>query len=101
MRVEEALGMMRHYFGSDCVTAGVEARLRAVFVDDTLSPAELETMCADFDTPVELIDELARRFGLAVATRVASFGASAVGVLTEAKAGSATPPDTSAFVKVF
>jgi ATP-dependent 26S proteasome regulatory subunit len=39
---EQALGMMEHYFGS--ISEGTKAQLRAVFVDEALSPAELETM---------------------------------------------------------
>jgi len=60
MCASEALQMMRHYFGT--VSAKTEEMLRAVFIDEALSPAELETMCADFPTPEELVDELTRKF---------------------------------------
>ncbi|GFH27359.1 AAA domain-containing protein, partial [Haematococcus lacustris] len=33
-----------------------------VFIDEALSPAELETMCADFDTPEELVEQLVSKF---------------------------------------
>lgn len=51
----EALSMMRHYFGPKSVTAATEAALREVFVDHALSPAELETMCADYDDLDDLV----------------------------------------------
>lgn len=57
----EALGMMKHYFGQ--VSQAVEDRLRLVFIDEALSPAELETMCADHDTPEEMLEMLEAKFG--------------------------------------
>ena len=39
---EQALSMLGHYFGE--VPEATKAQLRAVFVDEALSPAELETM---------------------------------------------------------
>jgi ATP-dependent 26S proteasome regulatory subunit len=59
----EALAMMGHYFGQQAVCKQVEARLRRVFVDEALSPAELETMCAEFDTPQDMVAHLEARFG--------------------------------------
>ncbi|EFJ51652.1 hypothetical protein VOLCADRAFT_116304 [Volvox carteri f. nagariensis] len=59
LRVTEALSMMRHYFGP--VSAADEAALRAVFVDDRLSPADLESMCAEYDTTAELVEGVAAR----------------------------------------
>ncbi|KAG1664746.1 hypothetical protein FOA52_004754 [Chlamydomonas sp. UWO 241] len=70
--VEEALCMMRHYFGE--VPEPVKGQLRAVFVDEALSPAELETMCADFDTPEQLADELVSKFAFAQAAATVSIG---------------------------
>ncbi|GAX76373.1 hypothetical protein CEUSTIGMA_g3819.t1 [Chlamydomonas eustigma] len=62
---EEALCMMTHYFG--VVPETTKSQLRAVFVDEALSPAELETMCADYNTPEELVDQLALKFSFAAA----------------------------------
>ncbi|KAG2423696.1 hypothetical protein HXX76_015086 [Chlamydomonas incerta] len=59
LRVDEALSMVRHYFGPVCPAD--EAALRAVFVDDELSPADLEAMCAEHDTPAELVEAVERR----------------------------------------
>lgn len=63
--VDQALQMMEHYFGK--VAEPTKAQLRAVFVDEALSPAELETMCADFDTAEQLADQLVMRFSFAAA----------------------------------
>lgn len=52
----EAMGMVRHYFGE--VAAADEAALRGVFVDGVLSPAALEAACAEYDTLPELVDAL-------------------------------------------
>lgn len=61
--LNEALCMIRHYFHADGqIPAHVVERLRAVFVDEALSPAELETMCADHDTSEEIVDQLVARF---------------------------------------
>lgn len=38
-----------------------ERRLRAVWVDDAVSPAELEAMCAEYDTVDELVGALGER----------------------------------------
>ncbi|KAG2428239.1 hypothetical protein HYH02_014421 [Chlamydomonas schloesseri] len=59
LRVTEALAMVRHYFGPVCQAD--EAALRAVFEDDALSPADLEAMCAEHDTPAELVEAVERR----------------------------------------
>ncbi|KAG2490388.1 hypothetical protein HYH03_011189 [Edaphochlamys debaryana] len=59
LRVGEALAMMRHYFGP--LAAAEEAALRGVFVDELLSPADLEAMCAEHDTPAELVAAVAHR----------------------------------------
>jgi len=60
--VEEALHMMRHYFGA--VAPGTEAALREVFIDEALSPAEMETMCADYDSAEDMVGQLAVKFGV-------------------------------------
>ena len=52
----------RHYFnGGLPLPAATEQRLCSVFVDDALSPAQLESMCAEYDGVDELIEELAAR----------------------------------------
>ncbi len=61
--INEALCMIRHYFHADGnIPEHIAERLRAVFVDEALSPAELETMCADHDTSEEIVDQLVARF---------------------------------------
>lgn len=72
---EQAIQMMGHYFGAASETT--KAQLRGIFVDEALSPAELETACADFDTAEELVDNLAMKF--LAADRIAQ-EAAAVGV---------------------
>lgn len=57
---EQAIHMMSHYFGAASETT--KAQLRSIFVDEALSPAELETACADFDTAEQLVDHLAMKF---------------------------------------
>ncbi|PNH06751.1 putative mitochondrial chaperone bcs1 [Tetrabaena socialis] len=57
--VGEALCMMRLYFGP--ISAHDEAALRAVFVDEELSPADLEAMCAEHDTPSALVAAVVQR----------------------------------------
>ncbi len=57
--VAEALCMVRHYFGP--LAPADEAALRGVFADDALSPADLEAMCAEHDTPQQLTAALAER----------------------------------------
>ena len=63
--------MMSHYFGT--VKPTTEALLRSIFVDEALSPAELETACADFENPEDLTDFLAAKF-LAAERAAASAG---------------------------
>ncbi|PNH06743.1 putative mitochondrial chaperone bcs1 [Tetrabaena socialis] len=57
--VGEALCMMRLYFGP--ISAHDEAALRVVFVDEELSPADLEAMCAEHDTPSALVEAVVQR----------------------------------------
>jgi hypothetical protein len=57
LAVTEALGMVRHYF--DCVTADQVDRLTKMWVPDTVSPATLESMCAEHDTVEQLLAALA------------------------------------------
>jgi mitochondrial chaperone BCS1 len=60
MRVEEALQMIAHYYGE--LKEGELEEIRGVFVEEQWSPAELESMCADFDTVREFIDSLAEKY---------------------------------------
>jgi ATP-dependent 26S proteasome regulatory subunit len=56
----EALQMVRHYFaGCGGVSEAQERRLRRVLVDGALSPAELESLCAEHDCAAELVSALA------------------------------------------
>jgi hypothetical protein len=43
-----------------------------VFIDEALSPAELESMCADYESPEELADQLALKFQGALAAAAAA-----------------------------
>ena len=72
VRLPEAASMMRHYFagGAPRLPEPVEARLAAVFVDNVLSPAQVEAMCAEFDGPEEMIEALAGK--LAAVTSASS-----------------------------
>lgn len=73
---DQALDMMRHYFGS--VKQTTETLLRSIFVDEALSPAELETACADFENPEDLTDFLAAKFLAAERAAAAATGSSIV-----------------------
>ncbi|KXZ51383.1 hypothetical protein GPECTOR_12g345 [Gonium pectorale] len=57
--VGQALSMVAHYFGP--LAPAHEAALRSAFVDELLSPADLEAMCAEHDTVPELVEAVARR----------------------------------------
>ncbi len=63
LALPEALGMVRHYFGDCTVDSSFEEALRAVFVDGRLSPAALESMCADFDDVAQLLEALGQQKG--------------------------------------
>jgi hypothetical protein len=54
LALAEALAMAKHYF-ADQVTEAAELRLRQVWVDELLSPATLESMCAEFECIEELL----------------------------------------------
>ncbi|GAX77132.1 hypothetical protein CEUSTIGMA_g4578.t1 [Chlamydomonas eustigma] len=55
----EALAMMRHYFSEgQPMASDVEEELRSIFSDGILSPAQLESMCAEHDTERRMIAAL-------------------------------------------
>lgn len=55
----EACEMVRHWFGEGALAAPeVEARLRALAAGGKLSPATLESMCAEWDTVEQLLAAL-------------------------------------------
>lgn len=59
VKLEQARSMIRHYFNSGAaLEAEVEERLTAIFHDDVLSPATLESMCAEYDDVHDLITQL-------------------------------------------
>jgi SpoVK/Ycf46/Vps4 family AAA+-type ATPase len=60
IRAQEALQMVRHYFAA-CGSVGEaqELQLRQVLREGVLSPAELESMCAEYDSAAELVSALA------------------------------------------
>lgn len=84
MCTEQAIQMMRHYFGD--IKSQTQVLLESIFVDEALSPAELETACADFDNPEDLVDFLAAKF------LAAERAAAAVGSLNKAGSYARTVP---------
>jgi hypothetical protein len=61
----EALAMVRHYFaGCGGASEAQAEELRAVLVDDVLSPAGLESMCAEFECVEQLVEALRAHPGL-------------------------------------
>ncbi|MEW5302337.1 MAG: hypothetical protein WDW36_005136 [Sanguina aurantia] len=60
IRVDDALLMIRHYFGE--VPLGLAGRLREVFIDGDMSPAEMETLCADYEDVAEMVGHLVTHF---------------------------------------
>ncbi|MEW5308389.1 MAG: hypothetical protein WDW38_000355 [Sanguina aurantia] len=60
IRVDDALLMIRHYFGE--VPLGLASRLREVFIDEDMSPAEMETLCADYEDVAEMVAHLVTHF---------------------------------------
>ena len=83
VKLAEAAAMVRHYFtAGQPLEAGVSARLAAAFVDDALSPAQVESMCAEHDTEDAMIEALTARLtassaGAAVMGRAGSLLAAA------------------------
>ena len=62
VKLPQAAAMVRHYFtGGLPLPADTEARLAAIFVDDVLSPAQVESMCAEHEEMDDMIDALAAR----------------------------------------
>jgi hypothetical protein len=60
VKLREARSMIRHYFNAGAaLDLEVESRLAEVFVDDVLSPAALESMCAQHNDVVDLISQIA------------------------------------------
>lgn len=60
IRVDDALLMIRHYFGE--VPMDMASRLREVFIDEDMSPAEMETLCADHEDVAEMVAHLVTHF---------------------------------------
>ena len=54
LAVAEATAMTKHYFGQE-VTEEAEMKLRKLWQDGALSPATLESMCAEHETVEELL----------------------------------------------
>lgn len=67
MRTDDAVRMTKHYFG--VVTDAEEQSLKEAFPDNILSPAALETLCADCDTVGDLITSVKEKFPALVARR--------------------------------
>lgn len=65
LRRAEALAMVKHYF-ADCggVSEAQEEELMGVLVADVLSPAELESMCAEYEEVGQLVEVLRGHAGL-------------------------------------
>ena len=78
VKLAEAEAMVRHYFtAGQPLEAGTSARLAAAFVDDALSPAQVESMCAEHDTEDAMIEAL-----------TASLTAASAGAAVMGRAGS-------------
>jgi ATP-dependent 26S proteasome regulatory subunit len=82
VKLAEAEAMVRHYFtAGQPLEADVSGRLAAAFVDDVLSPAQVESMCAEHDTEDAMIEALTVRLmasssaGAAVMGRAGSLAA--------------------------
>eukprot|EP00798_Chlamydomonas_sp_ICE-L_P028957 gene28957-32151_t len=59
----QALDLIRHYFnGGKPLASHQEAHLAAAFVDEQISPAETEALCAEYDDVEDMIDALVRKF---------------------------------------
>ena len=85
---------MRHYFSGDAPLqpSGLEERLEATFVNEVLSPAEVEAMCAEFDDPVEMVMALERRFCTELGVSVST--------CTSTTNATARPPEAASCMKV-
>ena len=59
VKLAEAIGMMRHYFSvGKPMALELEDRMATEFVNDAFSPAQIESMCAEFDDPSAMVDKL-------------------------------------------
>ena len=63
LAVREARSMMVHFFGEDAMTAAVDEELVNVWQDDTVTPAVLEQLCIEHESPDTLIKQLDTIFG--------------------------------------
>ncbi len=74
LRAEEALAMVRHYYAgcSGGVGEAQEQQLRRVLREGVLSPAELESLCAEYDSVAELAAALAAHPALAAVDAAAA-----------------------------
>eukprot|EP00798_Chlamydomonas_sp_ICE-L_P007833 gene7833-1032_t len=62
----QAKDLMRHYFSDGKpMDPKLETRMSADFVDELLSPAEVESLCAEYDDAEEMVDALVKRFNSA------------------------------------
>eukprot|EP00798_Chlamydomonas_sp_ICE-L_P007965 gene7965-1181_t len=62
----QAKDLMRHYFSDGKpMEPNLEARMSAAFVDELLSPAEVESLCAEYDEAEEMVNALVKRFNSA------------------------------------
>ena len=92
VKLAQAAAMVRHYFTSGApLPVAVEARLSAAFVDDVLSPAQVESMCAEHEDMDEMVDALVARLAAEAPQKMAPPPLSAAGSL---KAASSVPSRT-------
>jgi ATP-dependent 26S proteasome regulatory subunit len=64
VKLQQAQSMIRHYFNDGQeLDADLENQLENVFVDDIISPAFLESMCAEHNDVKDLIRELEAKMG--------------------------------------
>lgn len=85
IKLSQAQAMMRHYFNAgSLLDAHTEQRLADVFVDDVMSPAQLESMCAEYESVEELIDQLQSKLQRLAPPPLVAFGSNC---LVAGKAG--------------
>ena len=60
MRLEQALQLTQHYFGE--LTEAERQAFSKVLPDGVMSPAALESLCADCDTASDLVDAIKSKF---------------------------------------
>lgn len=75
VKLQQAVHMIRHWFnGGRPLDAQMEKRLASIFIDDFISPAQLESMCAEYDGVEDMISELAAKMHGSCSQPLTGFG---------------------------